>query len=376
MMKTREALVADAVDHAGLSDFGSDGWQDGLDRLVAAVDTDIGDDAQATARIEAMLTGRLVQRLRVEQWYGEHGREADAPVQGPVVIVGLPRSATTALQYLLARDPQFRFVRPWEVNEPVPPPDLATEHDDPRRLRATSRPNVRHISSTDGPIEDGAILGLHFRSQELALPVPSYARWWRTADLEGACAYHDRTLRLLQSHRPPHLWLMKGPAYLFHLRPLARQYPNARFLFTHRDPAASMPSTCSTVMDAWTLMVPSVTVAPTTVGRNMLEHYVEGMQRAMSARDELGDDRFLDVAQCDVEHDPIGTAERIYAFLELELTDHMRSEVETFASENRRGARGEHAYTPEQFGYSVDGIRDAFGDYLDRYASYTTPEDA
>jgi hypothetical protein len=46
----------------------------------------------------------------------------------------------------------------------------------------------------------------------------------------------------------------------------------------------------------------------------------------------------------------------------------------TFAAENRRGARGEHRYTAEEFGYTTDGIRDAFADYLDRFADYTTSE--
>ena len=40
----------------------------------------------------------------------------------------------------------------------------------------------------------------------------------------------------------------------------------------------------------------------------------------------------------------------------------------TFASDNQRGARGEHTYTAEEFGYTADGIRAAFGEYLDRLA--------
>ena len=133
-------------------------------------------------------------------------------------------------------------------------------------------------------------------------------------------AYYDRVLRFLHSRRPPYRWLVKSPLYLFHLMPMAEQFPNARFVFTHRDPALALPSTCSTVLDAWSLVVPSVTVDRPDVGRFVLEHYVVGMQRALAARDELGEHRFLDVGQHEVQHDPIGTAERIYAFLDLELT--------------------------------------------------------
>src|SRR5262249_23673127 len=132
-------LVARARERADLSDFGADGWQDGLAHLVASVTSDVGHDADAVATLEAMIVSRLVNRLRVEQWYEEHGDEADAPVQGPVVIVGLPRTATTALHFLLATDPQFRFARPWEVSAVFPPPELKAEAEDPRRLAATAR---------------------------------------------------------------------------------------------------------------------------------------------------------------------------------------------------------------------------------------------
>jgi hypothetical protein len=338
------------------------------------VATDIGRDADAVARIEEMIVTRLVNRLRAEHWYAEHGDDASQPVQGPVVIVGLPRTATTALHYLLAVDPQFRFPRQWELHDPVPPPNAATERDDPRRGAATARTSVRHIANVDGPMEDGPQLALHFHHQELGLPVPTYTTWWRDADLRGAFAYYDRVLRLLHSRRPPYRWLVKSPAYLFHLQPLARQYPDARFVMTHRDPAVAMPSTCSTVIDAWSIVVPTVTVDRDAVGRSILEHYVLGTHRVMSARHDLGEHRFLDVAQHDVERDPLGTAERIYAFLDLELTDDVRDAVTAFANENRRGARGQHAYTAEEFGYTVDGIRHAFSDYLEAFGALATPE--
>ena len=373
-MATVDELIARATEQSGLTDFGADGWQEGLEQLVAAVTFDFGGDPTGAATAEGMVVTRLVNRLRIEEWYGEHGDEAAPPVQGPVVIVGLPRTATTALQYLLAVDPQFRFTRAWEASNPVPPPELATEHEDPRRVAATSRESVRHISSPDGPIEDGMVLGLHFHGQELGLPVPTYTAWWRDADLAGTFVYYDRVLRLLHAHRPPHLWLPKGPAYLFHLEALARQYPDARFLVTHRDPTVALPSTCSTVIDTWSMLVPTVTVDREAVGRFLLGHYVEGTRRAIAARRTLGEQRFFDIAQQDVERDAVGTAERIYSFLDLELGDDVRDAMAIWAKENRRGVRGEHVYTADEFGLTTDGIRDAFGHYLDAFGNYATEE--
>jgi len=368
-----EELVRRARERSGLSDFGAPGWQPGLERLVAAVASDREHDAATLASIEQILVTRLVNRLRVEGWYAEHGDEASQPVLGPVVIVGQPRTATTALQYLLALDPQFRFPRQWELADPVPPPELAREHRDPRRRAATAREGVRHISTADGPIEDGGAIALHFRHQELGLPVPSYTRWWRDADPDGAFAYYDRVLRLLHSRRPPRRWLVKGPAYLFQLEALAQQYPDARFLMTHRDPVITMPSACSTVLDARSTVLPTLEQDRLELGGFLLEHFSLGAARAIAARGKLGEQRFLDVAQPDLERDAVGTAERIYAFLGLELSDEVRRAMAAWAIENRRGARGEHVYSCEEFGYTERGIREAFRSYLEAFGALIVP---
>ena len=73
-----EELLDRARQRTGLSDLGPDGWQDGFEHLVAATATDLGDDAAATERIETIIVDRLVNRLRVEAWYAEHGSEAAA----------------------------------------------------------------------------------------------------------------------------------------------------------------------------------------------------------------------------------------------------------------------------------------------------------
>ena len=368
MVASSRELVERARERAGCSDLGIDGWQEGLDQLLRAVPVDLGENPEAVAAIEAICVGRLVHRLRIERWYSEHGKEAAQPVEGPVVVLGLPRSGTTALHYFLALDPQFRYQRTWEVLDPVPPPELASESEDPRRLAMPARNDVRHISSIDGPIEDVMVLGLHFHNQEHGLPLPTYTRWWRGSDLRSTFAYHERVLRMLHSRRPPTRWLLKAPLFIFFAEQLAAHYPGARFLMTHRDPVATLPSTCSTVLAAAGQALPAYTATdPIALGREILEHYAEGARRILTARETLGEERFLDVGQGDFERDPLATAERIYDFLGLELREETREAMQQWAHENRRGARGEHRYTLEEYGYSVDAVRKAFSAYIERF---------
>jgi hypothetical protein len=370
VVATSEALVERARERTGLVDLGPDGWQEGLDRLLAAVPVDIGPgNPEAVEAIEAICVGRLVNRLRVEQWYSEHSGAEIPQVEGPVVILGLPRTGTTALHYLLAVDPRFRYLRSWESGDPVPPPTAATEKDDPRRAAANGRAGVRHIRTVDGPVEDVGPLGLHFHNQDLLLPLPTYTRWWRDADLTSTFAYHERVLRLLHSRSAAHRWLLKAPAFLFQVARIAERYPDARFLMTHRDPAVALASACSTVAGSQRETVPARIQDPHVLGRDLLEHFAEGTRRAIAERRRLGEERFLDVGQHEIETDPIGTTERVYDFLGLPLTGEVRAAMARWAAENRRGDRGRHVYSPEQFGLDAEQIRAAFRGYLDRFGA-------
>jgi hypothetical protein len=372
MVAEIDTLVARARRGTHLDDLGDDGWQLGLAHLLDAVDRDVRDDPGATARIEELIVDRLATRLRIESWYAEHREETTDRVEGPLVILGLPRTATTALHYLLAVDPQFRYLRSWEVSDPVPPSVLGSEHADPRRRREQPAADVRHIVAVDGPAEDWPIHAFAFDHAELTLPVPSHSRWWRGADHAALMPYHDRVLRILHAHRPPHSWLLKMPAYLFLVPQVAAQYPDVRFVMTHRDPVDAIASTCSVLAAARCKRTPSWSPG-SDFGPSLLEHWADGMTQGMVARDALGDDRFIDVSQHQLEADPVRTAARIYDFAQLELTQPVGEEMATWSEANRRGSRGEHRYAPEQYDLTAGEITQAFAPYLDRFGGYCSP---
>jgi len=365
MIASPDTLVDRARQRTGLDDLGPDGWQEGLERLVTAAAADLAGDEDARAWLEATIDERLTTRLQVEQWYREQA-EAPPPVDDLLVITGLPRTGTTALHYLLALDPTFRHLRGWELKPVVPPPELATEADDPRRPSERSG-SAQHIATVDGPVEDGRIHALAFRNGELVLPLPSYSAWWRSADHRSAFTYHERILRLLHSSRPPTTWLLKSPQYVYQLADMSGQYPQARFVVTHRDLAAVVPSTCSVVLASRQTRLPGRTPDPVAFGRSLLDHWAEGVERMIAARAVLGEDRFLDVSQAELESDPSGTAERVFAFAGRPLTDEVRAAIERWSAGNRRGARGEHRYRADEFGLTEADINVAFAPYLERY---------
>lgn len=370
MIARPDALVARACDATGLDDFGIDGWQEGLEQVIRAVDSDLPGDDIAARFIEGNIHERLVTRLRIEAWYAAHAADAPpAPVEAPLIIIGLPRTATTAVHYLLSNEPELRYLRGWERDQPLPPPDLATEAADPRRQTDVAA-GVLHIKTVDGPVEDGPIHGLHFHA-ETGLPLPSYMVWWRSASHQSSFAYHERVLRLLHSHNPPYRWLLKYPNYGYQLDELVVQYPDAKFVVTHRDPAALIPSTCSVMVESRQRRIPHWKPAdPAAFGQEMLDHFSGAVRRLSASRASIGEHRFLDIGQPEMERDPIGAAERIYEFAGLTMTPEVRDAMADWAESNRRGARGEHRYTAAEYGLSDARIREAFGDYLRDYGAF------
>jgi hypothetical protein len=369
-----ETLMDEVSAGLGLSDFGAGDFKANLQRFLESVEREGMLTEAASAQVLALCRRRLANRLEIEAWYAAHP-EASAAEVGPVAsITGLPRTGTTALVNVMSQDDQFRPLRNWEQDRPCPPPVLGEEANDPRRLAALAglerlrreHPEMAamHLSDVDATEEDVEILGLSFQAQQYAMPIFSYHAWWREADLRPAFAYHRRVLRLLQSRRPPNRWLIKAPAHAFHLDALVEAYPDVRIVVTHRDPAKAVPSAISIVAS---LQARAGKVDYEMIGRNAAEHFRVSAERAMAARARIGEERFFDLQHTEFVADPMGSLERVYDFLGLDLAPQARAKMQAWHAQNRSGAHGTHRYTAEQFGLSADQLRSDFRAYIERY---------
>jgi hypothetical protein len=364
-----ETLLDAAVAATGLTDFGPGDFREGLDVLLDSLEHDGDLDPMVDARVLDGFQRRLVGRLRVEAWLRAHPEIEQLEVRGPVDVQGLPRTGTTALANMLSLDPQFRGLRPWEQAEPVPPPELATELTDPRRLALVAeyealppRLHAMHLYDADATMEDSDVLGMSFHGQQMILPVYGYHAWWRRSDLTDTFTHHRRVIQLLQSRRPPNLWLFKAPHHKFHLEALAAAYPDARFVMTHRDPGKVVPSYAS-IVSAY--MPPAAGERDLArLGREISEHLREGMQNAIAARARLGEHRFLDVHHRELVADPMGAIRRVYDFCGLELEPTVERALADWQKANASGAHGAHRYTAEQFGLDTSQIRADYDFYI------------
>lgn len=370
---TPEAARTRAIAQAGASDFGPAGFEEGLERTLDALPR-VPLTAAARTATEAKIVADLALRLRIEQWWKAHPQAGGQPIEGPVLVVGMPRTGTTATVAMLALDERFRFLRGWEGAAPLPPPIAGEEDADPRAVAARAAAVAydkaeMHLHDPDGPEEDLVFLaGLNMHAYHGALPMPQdFLDWWMGADFTSTYAYHARVLQLLQARRPPHLWLLKAPPHLFKLEAFAAQYPTAKFVMTHRDPRKLIPSVASLQHRLHVERCGPEALDKHEMGRTAARFWAEGVRLGLAARARIGEHRFIDVHNDEVVADPIGLFERVYDHLGMSLTPRLEQALAAYRARNAPGAFGQHRYTPEEYGLTEAELAALFRDYIDRF---------
>ena len=112
--------------------------------------------------------------------------------------------------------------------------------------------------------------------------VPEYAGWLIGQDQHVAYELYRRQLKLIQFHRPAgERQILKDPTHLVHLETLIDCFPDAKFIFTHRDPAFSLSSMCSLV--CYTRALFSDDVDPVAVGEEILSGYCPLRSRRLAS---------------------------------------------------------------------------------------------
>lgn len=377
-----DKLLQDAVDQAGTSDFGpeSDAMLEGLGVLVRSANEDADLSPDGDVAFAATIGSLLVRRLQIEDWYTRHPEIDDQKIESVLFGLGLPRTGSTALSYLLSRDRNIRSLRQWEASQPTPPPDIATEDTDPRFLAAQqAMANMGNMpselksmlpSSADGPAECLDLLSMTFRCMALDVmaKTPSYAEWLFTeCDFAPAYRYHHRVLKLLQWHRPPARWRLKTPAHLLSIEGLHEVYPDARFVMTHRDVTKVIPSVASVETVVVRMMTGSSD--PIYIGKHCSDTWDLSLRRFIAFRDRVGEDRFYDIAFDDMQSEPIATIAGLYDWLGEDLTpatvDSMQAWLKT--NEEEREQAGEHRYRAEDFGLDPAQLAERFAYYAERF---------
>ncbi len=305
-------------------------------------------------------------------------------IREPLFVVGLPRSGTTFLHRVLARDEsRFTTTRLWEL--------LLAPSITQRKIllglgaldRALGRPVGRLLAWTDSrgfrwmeaihqvsltdPEEDYFLLLPVFACFLLVVPYPYHPAIWELARFdelpekkrEAILGFYRRALqRHLYVTGPEKQILSKNPAFTPFLRSLLESFPDARVLCCVRDPEKAVPSVLSSLRPGaeflgYEMSEPRIRDAFV----DMLVHFSE---HAMDVLGGEAEDRYAFVPMPALKADVRRfVLEEVYGRFGWEAE---AAFLDSLEEDRARGASftSRHRYSLEEFGLEAGAIRTRF----------------
>lgn len=374
-----DAIVRDAIKKAGSSDLGGDSYREPLEVYCEALDKEAKLSTFGQMTVRGMLVGTLSKRIELRKWHQENPKAADEQIVRPWIIIGLPRTGTTLLSQLIALDPMVRAPLQWETRAIVPPPTLSGANEDPRIAECAKQlgglaklnPAIQAMHPFGPMLAEECVpflmLDLRTLGFETQAYVPSYGQWLQDCDMAPAYAQHKLALQALQTGQPTENWILKTPNHLWAPETLLEFYPDARLIWTHRDPGpvvTSVSSLNTTLQRTFSEAVPHQAIGEDWKGK--LKYAVD---RGMAFDDlQASPDWCVHVAYADLMNDALGVMNRIYShFGDTPSRLHERR-IERWLVERHQGVHGRHGYDPADFGWTYDGLADEFADYRERFS--------
>src|ERR1700754_2277364 len=322
-------LLSSARAKTGLHDFGPEPIEDALEQLQTAVFEEA--DLSLFGRVSThwdnlrLLTNLLILR---DKELADPGI-LERPVTQPVFVLGMPRSGSSFLHSLLAEDDASFAPRCWQAIYPYPDHPAAGRWAGPRKVQRQFdlfhrlAPDLRNVHPFDAlsPQECTEFTAHSFRSLrfETIYHVPSYKRWVQQAGHLQGYRTHRRFLQHLQG---PHATrcVLKSPDHVFAMEALREVYPDARVIFTHRDPLKVLPSVARLTE---VLRKPFARhIDRNAIGQQISSDWANGAQQIIAAdTNGLWPDRHVfHVHYKALTAAPLATIQQIYDHFGLEFT--------------------------------------------------------
>ncbi len=306
-------------------------------------------------RVESVFYGRRVRNTKIEH--------------PPLFVLGYWRSGTTLLQTLLSRDPQFqhlglyRALFPWHF--------LLTEKI-VTTLTAPFVPENRPMDnikvSWDAPQEDDMSLCIMAQVSSCMLLSHPHdpSQFWRALKLdelppEELKRWKDALMLLVkkQTFASSKRIMMKSPIHTYHIPTLLEMFPDARFLYIHRDPYNVFRSSCH---------LRRRMIDENTLGRSIYQDVEEeiistyryGFEKYEKDRELIPKGRLHEISFEEMEKDPVRELRTAYEELDLPGFDELEKALQPELESLKQYKKNEFQDDPYWVTRVYDDLRPAF----------------
>jgi Sulfotransferase family len=364
----------------GITDFGAPDYLPGLQVMLQSMDYDPRFHEQGRRLAWGQVVGCLRSRAAAIKSMKDNPGFDTHPILAPVVIVGVPRTGTTALHRLMAVDPRFQGLQTWLIDSPMPRPPIDSWPQYPQFQKTLAGLEAQHAASPTSRAahyraaeqvhECCMVLWHSFNSNIWACgswSSATYDAWRQCQSEEAAYDYYRKCVALIGSNEPDKRWLLKNPGHIEQLDLLFAVFPDAKVIQTHRDPAKAIPSLCALLMHLHPIYEEG---RAEQRAHNMLAREVAKWARDLRRCEPVRAahaGQIIDLVHGHFHRDPMRELERIYAFIGMDIGEELRGAFAKRIEEKPELQHGVHRYDLARFGMTADRLREQFGDYVQRF---------
>lgn len=382
MTITTKALLQQAQQQTGLSDFGDDWFMGPLGAYVADLEANHLSDFGRTF-LARQAVKDLARRLRIVDCLKRNPQIEETPLPPILYVTGHERSGTTLLHNLLARHSGARFLSRWELMMPTPPPEAASFGDDPRRLevrksidalRGTDLESMHWVEAEDpeecvwGFMDCTGIVGM-----APSLLMPRWAQWLTEKDLTPTFSNYRRVIQLLTWKNPvPEggFLVLKAPQVSRHLGRFSDVFPEARFVYLHRDPYRVLTSFCTLldIVNGPFLQDPDYQLNRDLQDANLLRRMGQSYA-GMAAFEDSHPERVINLQYVALLDNPVAEVTRLYEQTPCAADAGLASRIEQFLGRQASGGRARPRKELSGHGYTRQAVESdsQIEAYLRRY---------
>lgn len=369
-----QELVAAALKRARRQTFDDPSFVPPLGRLIASCNSEGALNTLGRHAVKFEIRRSLHNLLEFERREHDNPALLTRPIPRPIFITGMPRSGSTFLHRLLVRDPAVAAPLSWRLVHPHPAAAGWLGQVRNRigvqaqfylmRLLAPELNSLHEVAAGE-PEECTDITAQVFQSlrYDSVYRVPSYQSWLQHHGHLAAYRFHRRFLQHLDAQAPGRRWILKSPDHVFALDDIHAVYPDAHWVFIHRDPVAVLASVARLTE---VLRRPfAYTVDLAEIGQQVCASWLDGAQRMMRAAASSGS--ILHLHFREIVSDPQQAAQRLFRHgAHAAGGDAARRMRKWLGNRSNRKHRQRH-YDLARFGLDPEVLRAQFKPYTDTF---------
>lgn len=361
---SESALLAAARRETGLQRFGDESFRPGLRALLASLESEAKLNPFGRLAAKRRITASLKNLLWATACFEAHPEILRRKIVAPIIIIGPHRSGTTRLHRMLGADARLQYLKTWEGFNPAPRMGWTESGQAARReevgafLQRIDRlyPGAfaAHPMEADAPEEENLLLNHCFCGfSPLGLyNIPGYYAWFMGHDRTAAYRTLADLMRLVSWSRgdsEDKRWVLKNPQHMLDLDLLMEAFPDAKLVFTHRDPLKTVGSLMSLM---WFYAVQHTDVPCRAPVRDVwLDFCEQAARRGMLARENISPLQQHDVQYEEMNRDWRATMRRIYDFCGIDFNAAAEQAMRAWLDKSKREKQhGGHRYALEDFG--------------------------